>query len=71
MDELIQSFEDRKGLLLVWFIGLIFAIVLIITGVKVKTKSKSSGIILMLLGIILSLIMLVLMYVTFILGMNF
>ena len=70
MDIILRMIEVKWPILLVELIFVIGGIALIVSGLKVRKQSKSTALINIVLGIIITLISLYVLFFTFIFGYN-
>lgn len=70
MDIILRMIEVKWPILLVELMFVIGGIVLIVSGLKVRKQSKSTALINIVLGIIITLISLYVLFFTFIFGYN-
>ncbi|UJF16599.1 hypothetical protein LZ578_05785 [Jeotgalibaca sp. MA1X17-3] len=70
MEILDQTFDMKGPVLLFEFIFLLGGIILVISGIKIRKQSRSSAILMIVLGIVLILISLYLLLMTLIFGYN-
>ncbi|WP_438783309.1 hypothetical protein [Enterococcus sp. AZ191] len=70
LEQVIQSFDDRKKLLLIWLLGLLFALCLLYMAYKIRNHSKIGLIALTTIGIFLGIVMTFSLIITVMLGIN-
>ncbi len=70
MDIILRMIEVKWPILLVELMFVIGGIVLIVSGLRVRKQSKSTALINIVLGIIITLISLYVLFFTFIFGYN-
>ena len=70
MDIILRMIEVKWPILLVELMFVIGGIVLIVSGLRVRKQSKSTALINIVLGVIITLVSLYILFITFIFGYN-